>query len=234
LIISLLVFSRVNIYQVLGLGFFIFSLFFLILSQGRLPYRVVMPILMVALLAFIAEATLKSDVLGSKKMILAVIAVPFLFLQVQEFLPVLKEERKLQAVRGVDLYEFNRLLEYSPDKPVIAFSSFYSVLMKTYAPSVGPANADNIYRNLVLVGWTIRSGANDEYLNELGVSENLFDSIAFEDAYLATGEHELELKMVSRYLRQNRNIDIKWELAPHSYNQTGLGVWKVESFTYLP
>lgn len=89
--------------------------------------------------------------------------------------------------------------------------------------------ADNFYKNSVLLGRTIQSEESDEYLQRLEISENSFDSIDSGDAYLAAGDHEVELKLVTRYLRQNRGIDITRAPGPTTYNQSGLGLWKVKT-----
>lgn len=224
-----LLFTNFKLIQLLLLWVFISGILYLVLIMGRLPYRIVMPVLFVGLLVFIANSRLNSLKMNRWRELSVLLVVPLLVFHLNEFRPIFNEEMKLQAAREVDLYEFNRLLEYKPDRPVVVFSSFYSVLMKTFSPSTGPEMADDFYRNLIFIGWAIRSETHNEYLSQIGISENLFDSIASGEAFLATGDHEVELKLVARYLRQHSDVDISWEPGPFVYNQSGLGVWKVRN-----
>jgi hypothetical protein len=97
---------------------------------------------------------------------------------------------------------------------------------------VASEDLPKIWNDLIVVGWVNRSPEYEKNLASLGISQDLFTSIAAGDAYLAVGDLE-DLQMVDQFLREHRKIAVDWPEAPFVFNDTGLGIWKVESFSYI-
>jgi hypothetical protein len=157
----------------------------------------------------------------------------FLFCSSFTFFPNGKKKKSLrERERGG---KTEKVLKFETDKPIIAFSSFYSVLLKTHSPTKPPAQSEDIWKNIITFGWTVRSPEGNNQVDQLDLSEDLITSIVLGDAYLATGDHVNELTMLNRYFKQHRYIKVKWAReGPIVYNDTGLGIWTVESFELIP
>ncbi len=134
------------------------------------------------------------------------------------------EKQWWKNVREDKKLGFDRVLSYKPDRPIIAFSSFYSPLITTL--DLTENDPDEIFTKMIYINWTVGSEEFENNLERLNIDRNLFTSIARQEAYLATSRIE-ELQMVDRYLRQHHNIRPIWDKAPFVFSDTGLGVWKI-------
>lgn len=222
----------------------IYFFFLAVLSMGRLPERVILPILFLASISFLAlnfkdfntNSPLKdngkkfSDLFTTSSTIFLFVLVS---VNVNNLYQQIDRERWWKSAQEKKILGFENILSYNPDKPIIAFSSFYSPLMKTHSPTRPSSQTQEIWRNVVPIGWSMGTPEALAKLESLGLSDDLFTSIAEGKAYLATSDHVTEIDYVNRYFRQHRNINVTWSAGPFVFNDSGLGIWRIESFEQI-
>lgn len=230
---------RIKRYEILAYFALLNLIFFSVLWLGKLPERIFWPLSIVSLFSLFA-ITLYGD--KNKNMVppkssiklkvLFSLLLLFLFLSMSNYYSLIKHESWWKSTVANKDKGFERLIAFESDKPIVAFSSFYSPVFRTADPKLGPALLPQIRKDLIIVGWVNQSPSYQNNLEDLGLTNDLFTSIAFGDAYLAIGQIE-ELQMVDQFLREHKNIEVQWPVAPFVFNDTGLGIWKVEGFKYL-
>jgi hypothetical protein len=231
--------NDLKIQKVIVFWIFMFTIYLIVLLMGKLPDRIFWPATIVGLLSFFSLIVLKQERLeksvSSRSHWGTALFSALLFfgvLNIISYANLINEAKWWKSVGANNAQGFNRILDFKSDRPIVAFSSFYSPLYQTASPADGPTKLPQIRKDLVVVGWVNRSPDYEANLERLGLSQDLFTSIAEGDAYLAVGDIE-DLQMVDQFLREHRNIAVKWPQAPFVFNDTGLGIWKVESFSYL-
>jgi hypothetical protein len=116
------------------------------------------------------------------------------------------------------------VINYSYDKPIIAFPSFYTPL-GSQNPFYSPFNRKS-FSNVIMIGTTLYSPANVKQLNSLGLSNSIFYELANDNAYLGVSSN-FELQMVSQFVLEHYGLRIEWPPSPFSYTENGLQVWNV-------
>jgi len=214
---------------------------FYILSLGRIPERVLLPLVYIFIISIIMMLyfytdTNKKDVTikASKSKFVGVLSlVILLYILVLDSMNnsyiKVNNEFWWKEAGEKSLQNFDNILNFVPDKPIIAFSSFYSTLMKTYSPTRSPITTEPIWRNIILIGWTIKSPEMSHRLEELGINNDLFSSFLTSEAYLATSERDKEIKLVDRYLAEHSNSYVIWEVSPLVFNGTGVEIIEVDT-----
>ena len=228
-----------KIQNVVIFWFFMCVVYLITLLMGKLPERIFWPATIVSLLSFFSVFLLKQEELDKSISArshwgTALFSALLFFgvLNIISYVNLINEAKWWKSVRVDNAQGFNRILDFKSDRPIVAFSSFYSPLYQTASPADGPAKLPQIRKDLIVVGWVNRSQDYEANLERLDLSQDLFTSIAEGDAYLAVGNIE-DLQMVNQFLREHRNIEVEWPQAPFVFNDTGLGIWKVESFSYI-
>ena len=228
-----------KIQKVVVFWIFMFMIYSIVLLMGKLPDRIFWPATIVSLLSFFSLFLLKQEELdksvSSRSHWGTALLSALLFfgvLNIISYANLINEANWWKSAGANNYQGFSRILDFRSDRPIVAFSSFYSPLYQTASPVDGPAKLPQIRKDLIVVGWVNRSPDYEANLERLGLSQDLFTSIAEGDAYLAVGDIE-DLQMVDQFLREHRNIAVKWPQAPFVFNDSGLGIWKVESFSYL-
>jgi hypothetical protein len=246
MLIIFLTFKIKRLYEIFFYLASIYGIFVLIMSLGRIPDRVLWPISFAILVSIgfilaqqsIEDATRsqKIESVSIEKSILLILGLLYILIFANLYDEYLKVDQELwwKFAKEEKIYGFDRVLTYEADKPIVAFSSFYSALLKTHSPAKPPSQSEDIWKNMILIGWTIRSPEVDQKIAQLDISQDLLTSIAQGEAYLATSDHLAEIDLLNRYFRQHRYINIKWAIAPFVYNDTGLGIWSVDSFEIIP
>jgi hypothetical protein len=240
-------FKRSKFYQIFFYYAAIYGVFLFILSLGRIPDRVLWSISFTALISIgfiLFQHNAKNLYLNKSKELtyisksdLLILGLTYVFIFANLYNDYIRVDQEMwwKYAKQKEILGFEKVLKFETDKPIVAFSSFYSALAKTHSPTKPPAQTEDIWRNMITFGWTVRSPQNDNRIKQLALSEDLITSIARGDAYLATGDHITELNMLNRYLKQHRYINMEWASeGPFVYNETGLGIWKVESFELIP
>jgi len=254
LILSALIVSLATKYQIrlyFGFWIYLYSTYFGILLLGeRLPERVFWP------LTFIALATLVTTVItgeneqlfkkfNSSRIInyellvfvtLLALLLPLshrLFLAHQSYIAYDQWWKKApqQQILGID-----KVFYYQPDKPIVAFSSFYNGFVKTMDPMQSPSSLPALWNNLIFIGWDNKTPEFNKRLKNYGLAPDLFTSIAKGDAYLATWKNPInnyEVSNVSIFLREHNNIEVIWEPAPFIFSDVGLAIWRAEKFQVI-
>lgn len=219
-------------------GLFILFLF-LILSVGRLPERVFFPFMFIAMItplfilqkdSFVRGKLVKVRRSHSFFLALLLIVITTFSLNVYNDYNEVKGEQWWKSVKSDRVLGIERVLSFSPDLPIIAFSSFYTKLMKTLSPVTPPDQVDKIWQSIIPISWAIRSPAMDEKIKNLNLDEDLFLSVALGDAVIATSNHLHEIDLMNRYYRQIYRLEVQWAASPYIYDDTGLGIWKIESY----
>lgn len=240
LLISFFTFKPKRFFHIFVYLSLLYSILIFILSLGRIPERVLWPLIFVVLIS-LSITLLKSntqDIDRNNRNSFLQYSTPLalsgfyilIFMNLYDQYLKIDEERWWKIAKQEKIYGFEKVLEYEPEKPIIAFSSFYSVLMKTHSPTKPPSQTEEIWRNMILIGWTIRSPELDKKIHTLGLSDDLFTSILNKDAYLATSDHLTEVAYLNRYFRQHRYAKADWGKGPFVFNETGLGIWQIDSF----
>jgi hypothetical protein len=129
----------------------------------------------------------------------------------------------------IKVSEVDKFKNFEYDKPIVAFSSFYSQLEQTQNPVRVSAADKKIWAQTVAIGWTLFEPEYLSHIESLGLSEDLFSSVARGDAYVGTA-NPFEIEVLSQYLREHRNLKVTWVLVPiadQRSSASGLSVWKV-------
>jgi len=241
-----LTFKQSKFYQMIYYLAFIYAVFLLILSLGRIPDRVLWSIsftLLISIGLILFQQYADKDLLdnhseshspSSIKSLALGLTYLFIFTNLYNDYIRVDQEMWWKYAKQKEILGFERILNFETDKPIIAFSSFYSALAKTYSPTKPPMQSEDIWKNMITFGWTVRSPENNNRIDELGLSEDLLTSVARGDAYLATGDAMMEIDFLNRYFKQHRYIKVQWATGPFVYNDSGLGIWSVESFEIIP
>ncbi len=227
---TLVVFAISN-RSLLIVGVPITSIFFLFLFMvyllGKMPDRIFWPLGFVYLLAIAGHFVSFNQIkIGNVKNLLvsALAAIGLAgYLAINTF-QTASDTQWWKTVREDGAQGFDRVLEFESDKPIVAFSTFYSPLIQTLDPK--SSQVDQIFRDMVYINWATRSPDSKHHLASLSLAPDLFSSVATGDAYLATSRIE-ELQMVNQYLIEHHQIEPVWDVAPFVFSDTGLGIWKI-------
>lgn len=232
------VYSKLDILKLFTVYILLNIILLIILAMGKLPERILWPLLIVVLFTLFLSRLMandRSEYLFFKKSfskIIMPIFVILLIINVFNHLSIIRAEFWWKHAVENREKGFDRIISYTPDKPIVSFSSFYSPLFKLSNPLLGPTQQPNIREKLIIIGWPNQSPSYINNLTNLGISEDLFMSIAEGEAYLAIGKIE-DLQMVDQYLQENKGIKVNWPVAPFVFSDTGLGIWKVDSYQLL-
>jgi hypothetical protein len=120
--------------------------------------------------------------------------------------------------------DLEKLLEFNYQKPIVAFSGFYTPIQKCTLPFDDYIKDKYFWNNLVPLGWTVNSPSDIEHRDKLELSSDLFTSVAQGDAYLAVGDI-FQLQMASEYLREHHGISVIWPQLPDAYSRS-FQVWR--------
>jgi hypothetical protein len=234
-----------------GFWIFLYLAYFGILLLGeRLPERVFWPFTFVALSTLIATIIMSSDEQIFKRFsnsklatyeVLSFAALLILIFPLSNNLFILYQNKidsqlwwKVAAEQKI--LNIDRVYYYEPDKPVVAFFSFYENFRKTMDPMQGPSSLPAIWSNLILIGWENKSPEFNERLKDYGLTPDLFTSVATGDAYLATWtnpSNNFEVGNASTFMREHKNIEIIWEPVPFVFSDSGLAIWRAEDFIVI-
>ena len=216
--------------QILVLVLLFISFIFFVYLLGKIPNRIYWPLGFIYLISIASLIDAPNNFNKSGAKLPAAFAI-FSLVAVTVFtLNINAEFKTLQwwkSVREENTKGFDRVLAFETDKPIVAFSSFYSPLIQTLDPATN--KVDQIFKDMVYLNWATRSADYNTHLANLNMNSDLFSDIAQGKAYLATANLE-ELQMVNQYLIEHRQINPTWDKAPFVFSDTGLGIWKILSF----
>ena len=222
------------------------SYLMILLFGERLPERVFWPFTFVALATLIATILVNySNFKGitsyrfASNISLAIAALIFVFTFTEHF--KIHQDRvradlwwKVAAEQNI--LEIDKIYNYEPDKPVVAFFSFYENFRKTLDPLDAPSDIPLNWKNLILIGWENKTPEFNRRLLENGLTQDLLTSIALGDAYLATWTNpsdNFEAEYTSAYLREHKNINIIWNPEPVAFSEAGLVIWQASDFEVI-
>jgi hypothetical protein len=120
--------------------------------------------------------------------------------------------------------DLEKLLEFNYEKPIVAFSGFYTPIQTCTLPFDDYLKDKYFWNNLVPLGWTVNSPSYIEHRDKLELSSDLFTSVAQGEAYLAVGDI-FQLQMASEYLREHHGIGVIWPQLPDAYSRS-FQVWR--------
>lgn len=222
------------------------SYLMILLFGERLPERVFWPFTFVALATLIATILVSySNFKGftsyrfAPNISLGFAALIFVFTFTEHF--KIHQDRvradlwwKVAAEQNI--LEIDKIYNYEPDKPVVAFFSFYENFRKTLDPLDAPSDLPLNWKNLILIGWENKTPEFNRRLLENGLTPDLLTSIALGDAYLATwtnSTNNFEAENTSAYLREHKNINIIWNPEPVAFSEAGLVIWQASDFEVI-
>lgn len=223
-----------------GFTFLLFFGYYSILLLGeRLPERVFWPFTLVALASFIAITVTNSEFkVTGKFSINTLSSVVLILLFITSFNNLFKyHQSKIdkdlwwKVAPAQKILNIDQIYFYEPDKPVVAFFSFYENFRKTMDPLTGPNQLPPIWNQLILIGWENKTPEFNKRLINYGLSEDLFTSIARGDAYLATWSNlsdNFEVNNTSIFLREHKGIEVYWEESPFVFSDSGLAIWRTK------
>jgi hypothetical protein len=220
----------------------VLGIFFYTLLQGKIPFSVFYATVL------ISEASILIFALNNKKNCWTIapkiylkyfqqvaslaLGVFFIFLSYQIFLQ--NQDKINKNVYGrsdyfLEISEVSKFKEFEYDKPVVAFSTFYSQLEQTQNPVAITQEDKKMWAQTVNIGWALFEPEYLSHIKELGLDEDLFSSVAKGDAYVGTAKF-FEIEALSQYLIEHRDLRVTWVLIPVTENRSslsGLSVWKV-------
>jgi len=228
---------------------FTFAIYFCILLFGeRLPTRVLFPFAFLSVTAFAAYVLqdLKKNFFNKKSIIhtqsIKSLSIVTLILSTSlinvhnNYQEIISKEQWWKFAAQNKELGVDSINNFESDKPIMAFFSFYENFRKTVDPLTGPNQMSDIWHQLILIGWENRSPEFNTRLFNEGLTQDIFTSVAYGDAYLATWsnlEENFEVGKASVFLREHKNIEIIWESAPFVYSDTGLAIWRAERFEVI-
>ncbi len=205
--------------------FFIFI--FLVYLLGKIPNRIFWPLGFVFLLsvAGVIAKPAEANYFNSRiPVALSVLTLSITFLMAFNVNMEINNLQWWKQVKEEKVQGFDRVLNFKSDKPIVAFSSFFSPLIDLLDPS--SSDVDQIFRDMVYINWATRTPDYNTHLANLDLNRNLFTEIAKGNAYLGTANLE-ELQMVNQYLIEHHQVEPVWDVAPFVYSDTGLGIWQI-------
>jgi len=222
------------------------SYLIILLFGERLPERVFWPFTFVALTTLIATILVNysnsqgftSDGFASN-ISLGVAALIFIFTFTEHFKihqNQISSDLWWKVAAETNILEIDKIYNYEPDKPVVAFFSFYENFRKTLDPLDAPSDLPLIWNNLILIGWENKTPEFNKRLLENGLTPDLLTSIALGDAYLATwtnSTNNFEAENTSAYLREHKSINIIWNPEPVAFSEAGLVIWQASDFEVI-
>lgn len=246
LLMSLFSSNKKSLYFYLSAWVFITFFFYLILFLGeRLPERILYPFIFLLICYFAGELTMRKDTKilnytsGLKRNLIIFSSLIFIlsFSAVyKNYSNLIEKEIWWQQALEENSLNIANVYQFEPDKPIIAFSSFYEPFRKTLKPSQGPAQMPTIWKKIIFIGWDNLSPEFLRRIREEQLSSDLLTSVAQGDAYLATWsnlESNFDVGVVSLYLKENKNLSITWEEAPFIFSDTGLAIWRSRGFEFI-
>jgi hypothetical protein len=234
-----------------GFWIFLYLAYFGVLLLGeRLPERVFWPFTLVAVSTLVAAIIMNGDEQIFKKIIsfrpvnyelvILVVLIILIFPLSNNLFVIYQNKIDSQLWWKVapeqKILNIDKVYYYEPDKPVVAFFSFYENFRKTMDPMQGPSSLPAIWNNLIFIGWENKTPEFNKRLKDYGLAQDLFTSIATGDAYLATWTNpsdNFEVNNGSIFLREHKNIDVIWEPEPLVFSDSGLAIWRAEDFVVI-
>jgi hypothetical protein len=119
------------------------------------------------------------------------------------------------------------IFSYNYEKPIVAFSSFYTPIQMCTLPLGNYYKNKYFWNNMILLGWSVNSTSYLQQIEKLELAPDLVTSIAEGKAYLAVGEN-IQIQIISEYLRQHHEIEVVWPEVPEVY-AGHMQVWSVLS-----
>lgn len=222
------------------------SYLMILLFGERLPERVFWPLTFVALATLIGTILVNySNFQGftnfgfASNILLGVAALIFIF----TFSDLFKLHQKKvytdlwwKVAAEQNILGIEKVYNFKPDKPVVAFFSFYENFRKTLDPLDAPSELPAIWKDLILIGWENKTPEFNKRLLENGLTPDLFTSVALGDAYLATWTNpsdNFEAGNGSIYLREHKNIEVIWDSEPVVFSDAGLIIWRAADFEVI-
>jgi hypothetical protein len=132
----------------------------------------------------------------------------------------------LVNMRKYDLLNYKEVYNYRGDKPIVAFSSFYSPLMEYLNPFDAPNSREKFFRKVVFIGSHLYSPAVNSQLKNNNISTSLFMDVALGDALLGVGNN-LEIQKVSQFVLEHYEIKISWPITPIYYSSNNIQIWSI-------
>jgi hypothetical protein len=247
LLSSLVYRNRFKIFTIFW-GFTFLTYFCILLFGERLPARVLFPFAFLSVTVFTAYILheLKKNFYNKKSIIhtqsIKGLSVMTLILSTSlinvhnNYQEIISKEQWWKFAAQNKELGVDSINNFESDKPIMAFFSFYENFRKTVDPLTGPNQMSDIWHQLILIGWENRSPEFNTRLFNEGLTQDIFTSVAYGDAYLATWsnlEENFEVGKASVFLREHKNIEIIWESAPFVYSDTGLAIWRAERFEVI-
>lgn len=220
------------------------SLLFFTLLSGKIPYAVFIGTLFVFLSAFLVALVATSSnqqptVLDTTKnysylstasaFIIGLITISII-ISLQQRQNIIAES-SWRDQTFIEEKGISRVLNYDFERPVVAFSSFYSQIEKTYNPAVPKSMNSGLRSKMIRLGWGFFEPSYLEWVETFNLSPDLFSSVATGDAYLGSA-NIFEVQVVTQYLKEKHGMIVTWERSPFVWSDTLLSVWRVQSVEY--
>jgi hypothetical protein len=122
---------------------------------------------------------------------------------------------------------YDLILDYSFDKPILAFPSFTGALIECVSPLDNYVENKKFWNNLIQMGWSARSPLYSQKLLNMGLSPNIINELIDGKIYLAVANN-LEIQMISQFAIEHRKIRIEWDPSPFVFSGNNLQVWKIK------
>jgi hypothetical protein len=217
------------------------SLLFLTLLSGKVPYAVLIGTLFVSLSTFLAALVVTSSnqqsiVLDGTKNYFHLSAASAFIVGLITISVIISAQQRMNIIaesswRDQAFLEekgISRVLNYEFDRPVVAFSSFYSQIEKTYNPADPKSMNSGLKSKMIRLGWGFFEPSYLEWVETFNLNPDLLSSVATGDAYLGSA-NIFEVQVVTQYLKEKHGLLVTWEQAPFVWSDTLLSVWRVES-----
>jgi hypothetical protein len=229
-------------------AFTLVTYYFILFFGERLPDRVFWPFIFLNLTTFAVVIILsyreefdlpsfQSKYFQPAAALAITVLISGVFLNIfRDYQNKIHQEQWWKSAAQQQVLNIDKVYNFESDKPIMTFFSFYENFRKTIDPIKGPDHLPKIWDQMILIGWENRTPEFNKRLRANGLTEDIFTSVAFGDAYLATWtnpEDNFEAGRTSIFLREHKNIEIIWETTPFVFSDAGFTIWRAEDFLVI-
>lgn len=129
--------------------------------------------------------------------------------------------------RNDDPQNYLRVQNYTYNKPIVAFSSFYSPFMDQN--QFNSPEKRKFFRNVIHIGTSLYSSSSLNQLNNYALSEFILLELANQRVYLGVSNN-LQIQEVTQFILEHYGIKLDWPPIPLVYAENGLQVWRSDGF----
>lgn len=121
-------------------------------------------------------------------------------------------------------FEYDKLVEFKYNKPIIAFPSFTTELSKCISPLNNYKKNYNFWKKVIPIGWALKSPQLNHKIMKFNLNNDLIDNLPEGKVFIGIANN-IELQMISQFAIEHKEFNVNWPPAPFAYSDNNLQVW---------